>query len=176
MAKRSREQIKADEKKVMEELIEDSTQSPHQIAKKCGFSRQKAWRIIKRLEKENKIWGYTAVIEGEEINRNVYLALVKAYSPNVKSTNKLIKRIKNKKTEEEINIRLQGVYYLHGIYDWIVVFSAEDIKQAKRFIGYLEKHYSDQLEHVEMLESVFSLVKSGKENPDIEKIKKFSVD
>ena len=41
MPKSSNKQIEEDEKKVIKLLLEDSRQSPNEIAKKLGFSRQK---------------------------------------------------------------------------------------------------------------------------------------
>ena len=57
MSKSSREQIDDDEKKVLWQLRRNSKESIDAIAKKCRFSRQKVWRIIKRLEKNKTIWG-----------------------------------------------------------------------------------------------------------------------
>ena len=56
MPKSSKKQIDADEKKVKRELKKNSKESIDKIAKKCEFSRQKVWRIIKRLEKNKTIW------------------------------------------------------------------------------------------------------------------------
>ena len=56
MPKSSKEQIDLDEKKVVSELQRNSKESIDVIAKRCGFSRQKVWRIIKRLEKNKTIW------------------------------------------------------------------------------------------------------------------------
>jgi len=56
MAKNSKKQIEEDEIKVIAELQKNSNENIGTIAKKCGFSRQKAWRIIKRLEKSQHAW------------------------------------------------------------------------------------------------------------------------
>ena len=56
MPKSSKDQIDADEKKIIKELQKNSKESIDKIAKKCGFSRQKVWRVIKRLEKNKTIW------------------------------------------------------------------------------------------------------------------------
>jgi AraC-like DNA-binding protein len=47
MSKSSNGQIEQDEKKVLTELKINSKENIDTIAKHCGFSRQKAWRIIK---------------------------------------------------------------------------------------------------------------------------------
>jgi len=51
---------------VIEQLQRNSNESIDKIAKTCGFSRQKVWRIIKRLENNKTIWGYTAVPDKEK--------------------------------------------------------------------------------------------------------------
>ena len=45
MAKNSVKQIEQDEKKILEELKENANKSINDIAEKCGFSRQKVWRV-----------------------------------------------------------------------------------------------------------------------------------
>jgi len=81
MAKSSDKRIEADKNSVIQELIENARQSPHEISKKLGFSRQKVWKIIKELEKDNTIWGYNMII-GEKTNERVtYFALIKNKKP-----------------------------------------------------------------------------------------------
>ena len=174
MPKSSKKQIKDDEKKVIEQLTKDARKSPHEIAEICGFSRQKAWRIIKNLEKENTIWGYAAVIDGNSDGRNTYFTLIKAKAPFLEITDKLIRRIREKKASE-IDINLLGVHYLNGLYDWIVIFSAKDIRDAKKFCGYLEIHYGGHIERIELLEDVFPMITFGKINPEIEKLREFAI-
>ena len=77
MPKSSMDQIEQDEKKVIKQLQNNSKESIDKIAKKCGFSRQKVWRIIKRLEKNKTIWGYHAVVDDEQINMKTYFMLLK---------------------------------------------------------------------------------------------------
>ena len=51
MPKSSKEHIDLDEKKVIGGLEKNAKESIDEIAKNCGFSRQKVWRVIKRLER-----------------------------------------------------------------------------------------------------------------------------
>ena len=66
MPKVSARQIEIDEKRVIRELQKDSNQSIDAIAKRCGFSRQKVWRMIKKLEKSNeyKLYKIATIIAG----------------------------------------------------------------------------------------------------------------
>ena len=65
MAKVSQEQTKEDERKVIEFIRTHAKDNIETIAKHCKFSPQKVWRIISKLEKEKKIWGYSAVVDDE---------------------------------------------------------------------------------------------------------------
>jgi len=49
MAKNSRKQIMMDEIRIIDQLSKNANKSINEIAKACGFSRQKGWRIIKNL-------------------------------------------------------------------------------------------------------------------------------
>jgi len=173
MPKSSKTIIEADEKKIIEQLINDSRQSPYEIAKKLGFSRQKVWRTIKKLEKDKVIWGYTTVIDENSIGYNSYYALARAKAPFSDVIDSCIKKLKQRNVEK-ININLLGCFYLNGTYDWLVIFSAENIMDAKKFCGYMQNEYGNQLDRIELLENVFSLLSFGKINPNIEKIKELS--
>jgi len=54
LAKSSKETMMKDEIKVLDFLEQHAKESVEEIAKRSGVSRQKIWRIIKRLE-ENEI-------------------------------------------------------------------------------------------------------------------------
>jgi len=167
------ELMDADEREVLALLIEDSRKSPNDIAKKLGFSRQKVWRIIKRLEKNKIVWGYTTVIDDGSVGTGTYYALIKSKGLLYAVVDKLVKRVKEKHSEE-MGIKLLGVSYINGAYDWLVIFSAKDIKDAKKFTGYILKEYGDNTVQIELLESVFTLLRFGKINPDADKLKEIT--
>ena len=77
MAKSSVKQIEQDEKKILEELSKNANKSINDIAKSCGFSRQKVWRVINNLEKNHTIWGYVAVVDEEKLDKKSYIILMK---------------------------------------------------------------------------------------------------
>ena len=77
-------QIEEDEKKIIKELQNNANKSINEIAKKCGFSRQKVWRIIKNLENNNTIWGYVAVTNEEKLDHKEYIVhLYKKAAQNI---------------------------------------------------------------------------------------------
>ena len=77
MAKSSKKKIYEDELKVIAELQKNAKESIDIIAKNCGYSRQKVWRIINRLEENKTIWGYTAVVNEERQGLKNYIILIK---------------------------------------------------------------------------------------------------
>ena len=154
--------------------MEDSRQSPHEIAEKCGFSRQKVWRIIDRLNEKYSVWGYTTVVDDNYDNSNTYFALVKTRVPFSNIIDKLIQRVKKEKSGE-LGIKVLGNYYVNGLYDWVIIFTAKNLCDAKKMCGYLQKYYGNHLKEIDLLNTVFPLRKSGKINPNIEQLKDFTI-
>ncbi len=173
MAKVSSKQIDIDEKKVIEQIQKNAKESIDKIAEKCGFSRQKVWRIIKRLEKNKTVWGYHAVIDNEKIGLKSYILLLKRSNVAVdKSLDKLILDT-SEEIGKKIGINVLGSYYLHGTFDWIFCFTAEDIKHAKKFGEIINRDYSKYVSEIQIMEKIFTAKKCGSINPNINKLKDF---
>ncbi len=175
MAKNSAQQIEQDEKKIIKELSKNANKSINDIAKSCGFSRQKVWRVIKNLEKNYTIWGYSAVVDEEKLDKKSYIMLVKRTNKPVSNElkNKIIKR------EFEIRVKKIGIdiinsYFTHGIYDWVIIFNAPDMRAAKSMIEIYNTMYEGgYISDIILLENMFSVVNSGVTNPEIKKIGDF---
>jgi len=173
MPKRSIKQIGEDEKKFLKVLQTNSGDSIESIAKRCGFSRQKVWRIKKRLEKDKTIWGYSAVVDDEKFDVTRYIMLIKRSSqPLGDAINKITNLIAEKRGRE-IGIDVLSVGYLHGRYDVAIVFTAEDIKHAKKFSEILVAEGANLISEVELMEYIFLLREGGITNPEIKKFKEF---
>ena len=157
MPKNSREQIDADEKMVLEELQKNSKESIDGIAKKCRFSRQKVWRIIKRLEKNKTIWGYCAVVDNEMLKRNRYIMLIKRSNKPLGDTIDKIVDLTMHVKGKDFGVEVVSSSYLHGRYDWMVIFTAFDIKNAKKFSELLKKEYRQAISEIHLLEDIFSV-------------------
>ena len=175
MAKSSYKQIAEDEQKIIRQLTEDARQSPQEIAEHCGFSRQKVWRIINKLEENNRIWGYTAVVDDDHAGRKTYFALLKTKGPFASIINEVMTTLKGETKADQLGITLLGIYYVNGLYDWLVVFSANDIRIAKLYMGYTQKSYGKYLERIDLMDCVFPLIKFGKINPSIDQLKEFAI-
>jgi len=175
MPKRSKKQIENDETKILQELEKKANKSINEIAKQCGFSRQKVWRIIKRLEKENTIWGYVTIIDHESQAKNLFILLIKRTTQAAtRDVVDLITKRKLEETAESMGIGLECSSYINGAYDWIIHFTAQDIKQAKKFCERFNAMYKGYIKELELLETIFPIKRCGLINPELENLKEFA--
>jgi DNA-binding Lrp family transcriptional regulator len=173
MPKSSRKQIDNDEKKILRELQKNSKESIDKIAKKCSFSRQKVWRIIKRLENNKTIWGYHAVVDNEKINMKSYVMLLKRTNEPIGGDIDKIIKATLAEIGKQVDVNVQVNSYLHGIYDWMFCFTAEDIRQAKKFSEVLTHEFSKYIAEIHILEEIFPLKKCESINPNLDKLKEY---
>ena len=174
MPKTSVKQIDIDEKKIIRELQKNSKESIDKIAKKCGFSRQKVWRIIKRLEKNKTILGYHAVVDEQKLGLKKFLVLIKRANEPLKEEHiDIVIKRKLKPEIAKIGVDIDCSYFVHGSYDWFISIIASDIKQVKKFTEIFyklsEKHVSD----IQILDVVFPVETCGFDNPNLKKIREF---
>jgi len=172
MAKNSKKQIEEDEIKVIAELQKNSNENIGTLAKKCGFSRQKAWRIIKRLEDEKTIWGYQAIVNSEKVNMNGYILLVKGKRlPINNSFEKDIIERKIDKLAAEIDVTVEDSYWLNGNYDGMISFSAKNLRKAKKFQELYLNTFNGNIAELNLLEKMVIVKEGGFINPKIKKTK-----
>ena len=169
MPKSSQKQIDEDEKLILHELQGNGKGSIDSIAKKCGFSRQKVWRIIKRLEDNKTIWGYCAIVDDKKIDLNYYTALFK------RSIVPLDEKMQNEVSKEKIdyyfpetNVTVEDVFYVNGTYDWMITFTAPGIKEMKMFCEKIMKKFGEYITEYEVLETIIPVRKKGIKNPSAE--------
>ena len=174
MAKSSIKQIEQDEKRILEELRKNANKTINDIAKSCGFSRQKVWRVINNLKKNHTIWGYVAVVDEEKLDKKSYILLVKRTNKPLSQEliNKIIDRDLSKKGKK-IGIEITNSIFTHGVYDWLICFNSTGIQEAKGLVEELNKLYEDYISDIHLIEKMFSVVSCGVTNPDINKLNDF---
>jgi DNA-binding Lrp family transcriptional regulator len=172
MVKLSREQIYKDEKKILAELQKDAQEGIDTLARRCGFSRQKVWRIVKRLEKNRLIWGYSAIIDEKKNDMNHYTLLIKRTIK--KLDEKTIDIITSRKLEDvigTIGATIESSYYVNGEYDWVVTFTAGGLIQAKKFCELLLALHPGVINKTILLETLFVVKDHYILNPESRKLK-----
>ena len=173
LTKTSKETMKKDEMKVLDVLEQHAKESVDEIAKKCGVSRQNVWRVIKRLEEDKIIWGYTAITDKDTRNLKHFIGLLKKNSAVVDDAMK--KEIMFDKLDNHPPglIKIENIYYTHGIADWIFTFYAPDIVTAKRFIEHTIQRLNKYIQEYTLIETLFPVRKQGLKNPQIKDLVKY---
>ena len=173
MPRNSRKQIDADEKKIITELQKNSGDSIENLAKNCGFSRQKIWRIKKRLEKNKTIWGYAAIVDNEKLNMKRYIFLVKLkHLPIDNEVEKNMVEMTIDKLGAEIGIYVKDSFWISGNYDHMVSFSAENLKKAKKFQEIFIRTYNSNIAELQLMENIVTIKKDGFVSPKVIETKK----
>ena len=174
MSKSSTQQLEKDEQKIINQLKENADESIDVIAKKCGFSRQKVWNIIKKLEKNKTIWGYTAICDDESYNLKHFTMLVKRTTLPINQ--KTLQEILTTRLDNLIPgsvIHIENIEYFHGCFDGICTFLAEDLVTAKKFCEQFNKRFSQFIADVEILEGILIIRKQAVRNPRLKEQIKF---
>jgi DNA-binding Lrp family transcriptional regulator len=153
--------------RVLKYLLKNPTNSTREMAKDLNSYPQKVWRIRKKLEEENIIWGYTAVVDENRLDHVIYLMLLKTKPMSKELAELIIKRITGGVPAKE-NVRLIDNLHVNGEYDWFIRFSAPDHMTARRYYDTIRVQYEDYLiEKPVMIDVNFILVAEGKINPEI---------
>jgi DNA-binding Lrp family transcriptional regulator len=175
MPKSSKEQIIDDENKVISELKKNAKESIDGIGKNCKFSRQKVWRIIKRLEDNKTIWGYSSIVDDNNLGLKRYIILIKRTSkPITKDKIELITKRKFKKAANEIGVEVESSYFVHGSFDWVIVATTTNIKKIKQFVNQLYNYFSEgYVEDLQILETIFPVEINGISNPNVREIEDY---
>jgi DNA-binding Lrp family transcriptional regulator len=172
MAKTSKKQIILDEKKVIEQLQKNSMENLDLFAKNCGFSRQKVWRLIKNLENNKSIWGYTAIVDTDYMKKKHYVLLMKRNAQKINQ--KIVEILLSRELEEavtKLGITIETSSYIHGDYDWFATFLAPDIISAKKFCELVKTTYPEVFQKIDLLETLFDIKRQNILNPDASRLK-----
>lgn len=174
MAGKNREKRKKiDDSAILEWLLEDPTRSLNLMAKNLNAYRQTLWRRKKKLEDENVIWGYTAVIDDGKIGNVIYLLMMKM-KPMTRGLADIIYKSVKKDEMRKINVRLIDAFHVNGEYDWVLRFSAPDHTTARKYYDAIRVVYEEYLIEKPVLVDVnFILKAEGMKNPEMEKIYDF---
>ncbi len=163
-----------DEKRVLSELVKNSNKNIETIAQQCKFSKQKTWRIIKRLEAKDLIWGYTAIFNEEKMGLKHFMVLIKRSMKRLDETT--INVIVSRKLEDiikEVGVTIESSSYVHGDYDWVLTLTAKDIIQAKKFSDKLVTLHPGMIENITILETLIYIKKHYILNPEKSRLKEF---
>ena len=129
---------------------------------------------MNKLEDSKKVWGYTAVTDEEKLGLKKFFILIKRTTNPLSNdlAEKIISREVEKKALDE-GIEIDNSFFVHGKYDWIICFTAQNIKYAKKFSDLIQRSYQGYIAEVVLLENLFPIRYNGILNPYKEKLKEF---
>jgi DNA-binding Lrp family transcriptional regulator len=170
LVKNSKETMLEDEIKVLSVLEQHAKESVDEIAKRCGFSRQKVWRIIKNLEENKIIWGYSAIADGTLRDLKHFVLLVKRSIAPFDGSFK--KEVVFEKIDDNLpeSVKIENIYLTHGNYDMVFTFYAPNLIAAKNFINAGFSRYSKYIREYLLLETLIPIRKKGLKNPHIKEL------
>jgi DNA-binding Lrp family transcriptional regulator len=167
MAKSSKADIAKDEQKILDFLFSDAHSSLDVIAKKCGFSSQKVWRVIKNLETRGTIWGYSTISDDKDTDKTHFIILFKRTSKPVDE--KIISAFLKTPIETSLpeKIQLETIEYTHGSYDGFMTFYADSLRTAKKFVEAMMQRFQGYFSDMHLLETLVVFQRSGVANPHV---------
>ncbi len=162
--------LSGDEKKVIEALEKNAKENIETIAKKCGFSRQKVWRIIKTLEEQKVIWGYSVVTDEEVQDLKQFILLVKRSTIPIDPAMKKEMVFGKLDSLLPAEVKVQHIYLTHGAYSGILTFYAPNLMTAKRLVQMITNSIGLYFDELLLLETLYPIRKSGLKNPHIKEL------
>jgi Lrp/AsnC family leucine-responsive transcriptional regulator len=173
MAKNDEEPLTNDELKVVTILEGHAKETVDEIARRCGFSRQKVWRIIKDLEQKNIIWGYSAVLDDKKKNLEKFMLFVRRtmISHEPKDIDEIVSHLLAP-IKEDLGVTMISSYRIHGEYDWVMIFTAKDIIHAKKFSQAIMDRFSGK-QSIHISQVLFTVRENYIQNPNIKDMKDF---
>jgi len=158
-----------DELKILAFMENHAKESVEKIAKNCGFSRQKVWKIIKQLEEKKIIWGYSTITGTEAKNNRVQhftLLLKRSMLPLDES---MKKEVIFAKLDDFLpsGVRIEDIIITQGEWDAIVSFYAPDLITAIKAVDMLFQRLGKYFQGRQLLEHLFPIRKNGFKNPQI---------
>ena len=170
MSKSSKEAVKTDEIKVLNIMEQHAKENINEIAKKCGLSPQKVARIIKHLEENKIIWGYSAIADGTLRDFKHFVLLVKRNTvPFDASFKKEVVFEKLDNYQPGVS-NIEDIFLTHGSFDGVITFYAPNLIGAKNLVQEISQRIGKYFKEYLLLETLFPIRKKGINNPQIKEL------
>jgi len=138
------------------------------LGKKLGCSRQKAWHILKELEENNIIWGYSIVVDESTCDKQHFIVLIKRSGEVFDHSECDMILSEDFASLIHDGLEIETFICLYGDFDWLLAVNASDVLSVKTFIAHLKNKYSTYIDDIIILESLHILKKNWIKNPNIE--------
>lgn len=174
MSRSSKDTIKKDERELMKILETNGHMSLDALSKKAGFSRQKAWRLVRRLEQSKTVYGYHALIDRSKIGEKKFFVLIRlSMEPIDALTMASLTKDELQKKAEKYGVSIDALYFVQGRYDFCMSMIAEGIIPVKKFCYQVLIRTIKQIKTIEFLDELVTIKEDGIMHPGRDKIKEF---
>ena len=72
---------------------------------------------------------------------------------------------------KEVEVDILDGGYLHGSYDWIIIFGAKGLRNVKKFEDIVAREFHPFISKVETMEYIFPIRLCGIVNPEMDNLK-----
>ena len=120
------------------------------------------------------IWGYTAVFDEEKIGQQHFMLMINRTMEKMEE--KVVDIIISSKTNalaKELGVTIESSAYVHGQYDWVITFTAEDIRQASQFSNSVLTFHPGVIENMSIIQTLIFIKKQYILNPEKMHLKDF---
>ena len=119
------------------------------------------------MEKNKEIWGYTAVFDPKLVGKKPFIVNFKL-DLTVNAENFLKEGASDKRLKENEEIyEVQTSFFTHGKSDFMYIFWAKDIIEAKKMVNIYRQIYKENITDADLYEGLVTLRWSGILNPNL---------
>jgi len=116
------------DKKILMLLQQNSKQNTKQIATKIGLTVSPTFERIKKLEQQNYIKGYVAILNGEKIKKSIVIYCQISLAVHSRELIDNFKRGISKIPE------IMGCHHMSGNYDFLLKVAVNDMNEYQKFV------------------------------------------
>lgn len=128
------------QKKILEELMKDGTQSCSIIAKKLGMHHNTVKKYISEYEKSEIILGYSCDLALEKV-ADTYIVLARCAPFTHKDYELLKKRLEEGLLKTE-NLKVLDSFFTVGNFQAVMIVMASNIYELHKYLNYIINHYT----------------------------------
>lgn len=169
MTQQNETTLTEDDLKILGFMENHAKESIEEIAKNCGFSRQKVWKTVKQLEEKKIIWGYCTITGTEAKNNRVQHFTLLLKRSMVPLDESMKKEVIFAKLDDFLpsGVRIEDIIITQGEWDAFVSFYAPNLITAKKAVDMLFQRLGKYFQGHLLLEHLFPVRKNGFKNPQI---------
>jgi DNA-binding Lrp family transcriptional regulator len=166
-------QLEIDERRIGYELLKDPTLDAGTIATRLGLSKQKVWRVIKKMEKGGVILSHPSSLNPRKMGKRTFLLLFERSSRPM--DNRFVELVLRPRIIEEteqkgIKAVVEDSYYLNGVHDWAIIITVDEHKDLLKWIELWRRDYAEYYTKISQSEIMWIHQRNSILNKDMKEL------